>query len=273
MTDRYTKAIEQLGSDKLDVRIGGIYALERMARDSAKDHPTVMEVLTAFIREHSREPWPPIDADSRGNKNDRPGPTSRRPSPWPGAGMQSATSCLLTSPARTSPRANLARADLAGADLTARTSPARTSPTRDLAGADLADARTSPARTSRGATLAGAHLTGADLAGADLTRRAHLRDLTARTSPARTSPTRPRRREPRRRGPRRRDLARTSSAQTSRREPRRADLTASEWPEGTGPGRLDGRQRFRPAEARRPVIRGNRPLPLITRRPSSRAWP
>ena len=60
VTDRYTKAVEQLGSDKLDVRIGGIYALERIARDSAKDHPTVMEVLTAFIRDHSREPWPPL---------------------------------------------------------------------------------------------------------------------------------------------------------------------------------------------------------------------
>ena len=32
VTDRYTEAIEQLGSDKLDVRIGGIYALERIAR-------------------------------------------------------------------------------------------------------------------------------------------------------------------------------------------------------------------------------------------------
>ena len=61
VTDRYTKAIEQLGSDKLDVRIGGIYALERIARDSARDHPTVMEVLTAFIREHSHEQWPPPD--------------------------------------------------------------------------------------------------------------------------------------------------------------------------------------------------------------------
>ena len=30
VTDRYTKAIDQLGSDKLDVRIGGIYALERV---------------------------------------------------------------------------------------------------------------------------------------------------------------------------------------------------------------------------------------------------
>jgi hypothetical protein len=59
VTDRYTKAIEQLGSDKLDVRIGGIYALERIAHDSTRDHPVVMEVLTAFVREHSREPWPP----------------------------------------------------------------------------------------------------------------------------------------------------------------------------------------------------------------------
>jgi hypothetical protein len=61
VTDRYTKAIEQLGADKLDVRIGGIYALQRVARDSARDHPTVMEVLTPFIREHSREQWLPPD--------------------------------------------------------------------------------------------------------------------------------------------------------------------------------------------------------------------
>jgi len=35
VTDRHTKAIQHLGSDKLDVRIGGLYALERVARDSA----------------------------------------------------------------------------------------------------------------------------------------------------------------------------------------------------------------------------------------------
>ncbi|MFB9881919.1 hypothetical protein ACFFMN_28680 [Planobispora siamensis] len=55
LTDRYTKAIEQLGSDKLDIRLGGIYALERIARDSARDHSTIMEVLASFIREHSRD--------------------------------------------------------------------------------------------------------------------------------------------------------------------------------------------------------------------------
>ena len=43
--DRYAKAIEQLGSSKLDVRLGGIYGLERIAKTSERDHPTVVEVL------------------------------------------------------------------------------------------------------------------------------------------------------------------------------------------------------------------------------------
>ena len=53
ITDRFTKAIEQLGNKALDVRLGGIYALERIARDSKEDHPQVMEVLTAYVREHA----------------------------------------------------------------------------------------------------------------------------------------------------------------------------------------------------------------------------
>ena len=48
ITDRFTKAIGQLGDTHLEVRLGGIYALERIAKDSEKDHWTVMEVLTAF---------------------------------------------------------------------------------------------------------------------------------------------------------------------------------------------------------------------------------
>jgi len=55
LTERFSKAVELLGSDKLDVRLGGIYALERIARDSLKDHWTVMEVLTAFVREQSHK--------------------------------------------------------------------------------------------------------------------------------------------------------------------------------------------------------------------------
>jgi hypothetical protein len=51
ITDRYTKAIEQLGSDKLDVRLGGIYALERIAADSQRDHPTLVEGVRLFWRD------------------------------------------------------------------------------------------------------------------------------------------------------------------------------------------------------------------------------
>ena len=59
MTDRYSTAIEHLGSENLAVRIGAIYALERIARDSRRDHPAIMDVLSAFIREESRKPLEP----------------------------------------------------------------------------------------------------------------------------------------------------------------------------------------------------------------------
>src|SRR5262245_3897517 len=50
-TDRYSRAIEQLGrqgSDQLQIRLGGVYALERLARDSPRDQPTIVDVLTTF---------------------------------------------------------------------------------------------------------------------------------------------------------------------------------------------------------------------------------
>jgi hypothetical protein len=52
-TDRYSRTIEQLGQqgeDQLQVRLGAIYALERLARDSPRDQSTIIEVLAAFIR-------------------------------------------------------------------------------------------------------------------------------------------------------------------------------------------------------------------------------
>ena len=50
ITERFTRAISQLGDAQAAVRIGGIYALERIARDSEKDHWTIMEVLMALLR-------------------------------------------------------------------------------------------------------------------------------------------------------------------------------------------------------------------------------
>ncbi|HEX8736234.1 MAG TPA: pentapeptide repeat-containing protein, partial [Pyrinomonadaceae bacterium] len=54
-TDRFTKAVAQLGDDKLEIRLGGLYALERIAKDSPKDHWTVMEILSAYIRESTKK--------------------------------------------------------------------------------------------------------------------------------------------------------------------------------------------------------------------------
>jgi hypothetical protein len=46
--------VTQLGDQSLHVRIGGIYALERIARDSSRDRKTIIYVLGAFMRERSK---------------------------------------------------------------------------------------------------------------------------------------------------------------------------------------------------------------------------
>jgi len=58
ITERFSKAVEQIGSgkDKEEVVIGGIYSLERIAKDSPKDQWTIMEVLTSYIRKNSPIP-------------------------------------------------------------------------------------------------------------------------------------------------------------------------------------------------------------------------
>jgi uncharacterized protein YjbI with pentapeptide repeats len=50
VTGRYVEAIKLLASDKLHERLGGIYALERVMADSDRDHRTIVEVLSAFVR-------------------------------------------------------------------------------------------------------------------------------------------------------------------------------------------------------------------------------
>lgn len=66
ITERITKSVEQLGAERpansgdrdlsrpnLEVRLGAIYALERIAEDSERDHIPIMETLCAYIRENS----------------------------------------------------------------------------------------------------------------------------------------------------------------------------------------------------------------------------
>ena len=54
VAERFTRAVEQLGSDKVDVRLGGIYGLEQIAKQSSKDRLQVFEVLSAYVRHHAR---------------------------------------------------------------------------------------------------------------------------------------------------------------------------------------------------------------------------
>jgi uncharacterized protein YjbI with pentapeptide repeats len=56
ITDRYTAAITNLGSKPIEVRLGGVYALQRIMQDSPRDQPTVIAVLCAFTRDHTASP-------------------------------------------------------------------------------------------------------------------------------------------------------------------------------------------------------------------------
>jgi len=62
ITDRFTKAVDQLGNQKIEIRLGGIYALERIANESKKDYWQIIEILTAYVRENSI-----IDSHSENN--------------------------------------------------------------------------------------------------------------------------------------------------------------------------------------------------------------
>ncbi|MET9258893.1 pentapeptide repeat-containing protein [Amycolatopsis sp. NPDC004079] len=50
ITELYTKSVEQLGSDKAPVRLGGIYALERLAQENESQRQTIVNVLCAYLR-------------------------------------------------------------------------------------------------------------------------------------------------------------------------------------------------------------------------------
>ena len=143
ITDRYTKAIDQFGNDKLDVRLGGIYALERLATDSPRDDRTVYDVLAAFVREH--DPEPSLKANKLPSR--------------PATDIEAALTVIgRRKPLNDGFTADLDRIRAPGTDLTGA----------NLIGADLTHALLGSANLT-GASLPSAHLTGASLIGADLT--------------------------------------------------------------------------------------------------------
>ncbi|MEU7472086.1 pentapeptide repeat-containing protein [Streptomyces sp. NPDC044984] len=62
VTDRFSRAVDQLGSDKLDVRIGGLHALWRIAEQSARDREAIISIQAAYLRTHL--PWPPAGPEA-----------------------------------------------------------------------------------------------------------------------------------------------------------------------------------------------------------------
>jgi len=181
ITERFTRAIDQLGkvdenNNKLfEIRIGGIYALQRIARESEKDYGPIMEILTAYVREHA--PWPEEPSSEEEVEEEKPpeadiqailtviGRRERYPGHRESERLDLQGTNLRHSSALSEAHlagayfmgANLSNAILNGADLSGA----------DLSGADLLEAELSRANL-KGADLSNAVLAEADIGGADL---------------------------------------------------------------------------------------------------------
>ncbi|MFD0034914.1 pentapeptide repeat-containing protein [Streptomyces sp. NPDC127172] len=152
VTDRYTAAVANLGNSSEEVRIGGLYALQRIAQDSPRDAPTIAQVISAYLRSHAPLPQKGTTAPAH--------PTND----------VAAALSILTRPLAKDEPADLSQTELSGANLLP---PIVHKITRShLEGANLSYADLERANLSL-VDLEGANLQGADLSKADL-RNANL---------------------------------------------------------------------------------------------------
>lgn len=66
VVEMFNRAVDQLGNEKLEVRLGAIFTLKRISRDPNYEEYRVpiLETLSAYVRERSREnsaAEPPVD--------------------------------------------------------------------------------------------------------------------------------------------------------------------------------------------------------------------
>ena len=147
ISEQFRNTIDQLGQegdDKIGTRLGAIFVLRHLMRDSPDDEPDIIQVLCAFIRIHAAAPTPTPSPSS---------PTAPPDTPSP-ADVKAAVIVLAARPNATAPRN--ATLDLSGTQLSL--------PDANLSGAHLRDTHL------RAANLRDAHLDGADLRGARLGR-------------------------------------------------------------------------------------------------------
>ncbi|MFS8098200.1 pentapeptide repeat-containing protein [Lentzea alba] len=189
ITDRFSRAVEHLANKNRDVRIGGLYVLERIAKDSPQDRRFVQVTMGNFLR--NKSPW----AVGSPKGPEHPTPTVDGNLQWlrlRAPDVQAAVTILSRLPmARDAPPLLLSYADLRSVQLEdarltgavirrSNLARARLRGTRmdgcDLEATDLrkASLRNASLRNSslRNVYLEGADLRGADLQGADL-RGAH----------------------------------------------------------------------------------------------------
>jgi Pentapeptide repeats (8 copies) len=189
--ERFSRAIGQLGSDKLDVRLGGIYELEQLARQADDRRLVIYEVLAAYTRQHAprsttrqqmvqlrapdvqlRAPDVQAALTVLGRREHHPKDPSLDLSGVRGADLAGAD--LREADLREAyldhsdlHATGLNRADLRGAELNRSSLFGAFLRGADLRGAHLNDADLEYADL-RGADLRGAHLNGANLRGAHL---------------------------------------------------------------------------------------------------------
>jgi uncharacterized protein YjbI with pentapeptide repeats len=158
ISNQVSKGFEQLGSEKVVIRLGGIYALEGVMNNSDQYHQPVLEALSAFVREGAKLPTTPPP----------PGP----PTQGPPTDIQAALTVIGRRSAGHGivdlTNANIAGANLRGAILTDANLRGANLTHADLIGADLTHAELSSADLT-GAKLYEANLTGATLSHAKLT--------------------------------------------------------------------------------------------------------
>ena len=155
ITERFSKAIEQLGSDKPEVILGGIYTLERIARDSEPDQWTIMEVLTAFVRQNA----PIIKENESQSPEDQEKFLKLR---------ISIRACLTVIVERKHPDLENKRLDLTKVNISGFNLKKANLKGANLTGANLTEANLTEANLTE-ANLFRANLTGAYLEEADLT--------------------------------------------------------------------------------------------------------
>jgi hypothetical protein len=121
ITERFTRAVEQLGNEKLEIRLGGIYALERIARDSERDYWPIMEILAAYVRENApkkeEEQWPKEEGSSKDGQSAKEGPPLVKPATDIQAILTVIGQRTLTFEAGEDKRLDLSGKNLIGVDL------------------------------------------------------------------------------------------------------------------------------------------------------------